>query len=58
MKKESTGPPTRCVGRSMRKVLLCNMDELWHFSSSNHARATAGNAESYVKKNGISFAKS
>ena len=58
VKKGSIGPPTKCLGKSARKVLLDNISEVWTFSSSQHVRAAAGNVEIYLKKKGLSFPKS
>ena len=57
-KKESAGPPTRHLGRSMRKVLLDHVAEAWAFSSSQNSRASNYNVESCLKKKGLPFPKS
>ena len=57
-KKGSIGLPTRCLGRSARKVLLDNVADAWGFSSSHHVRAAADDTESHLKKKVPSFPKS
>ena len=49
---------SRCLGGSVRKVLLNNGAEAWEFSSSQHVRATVDNVEKHINKKGISIPKS
>lgn len=58
VKKGSIGPPTRHLGRIVRKVQLDNMAEAWAFSISQHVRAATDDVENYLKNKGISFPKS
>ena len=56
--KGSIGPPTRCLGRSVRKFLLDNNADAWAFSGSQHVRASVDNVDNCVKIKGIYFPKS
>ena len=53
LKKGSIGPPIRCLGGSVRKVLLDNVAEDWAFRSSQCVRAATGNVENYLKNKGF-----